>query len=89
MGLFTALVTLPLAPVRGTVWIAEKLREQAEREADPGEQLRFRLEALQVDYELGVLTDDEYERAEQELLDEYDLLQADDEDQHREDESGR
>jgi hypothetical protein len=32
MGLFTALITLPLAPVRGTVWVAEKLQEQAEKE---------------------------------------------------------
>ena len=32
MGLFTALITLPLAPVRGTVWIAERLQEQAELE---------------------------------------------------------
>ena len=32
MGLFTALITLPLAPVRGTVWVAEKLQEQAETE---------------------------------------------------------
>jgi hypothetical protein len=32
MGLFTALVTLPLAPVRGTVWIAERIQEQAEAE---------------------------------------------------------
>jgi hypothetical protein len=32
MGLFTALITLPLAPVRGTVWVAEKLQEQAEAE---------------------------------------------------------
>ena len=30
MGLITGLLTLPLAPVRGTVWIAEKLQEQAE-----------------------------------------------------------
>jgi hypothetical protein len=32
MGLFTALITLPLAPVRGTVWVAEKLQEQAEKD---------------------------------------------------------
>jgi hypothetical protein len=32
MGLITGLLTLPLAPVRGTVWIAEKLQEQAELE---------------------------------------------------------
>ena len=32
MGLITGLLTLPLAPVRGTAWIAERLLEQAERE---------------------------------------------------------
>ena len=32
MGLITGLLTLPLAPVRGTAWLAEKLLEQAERE---------------------------------------------------------
>ena len=29
MGLFTGLLTLPLAPVRGTRWVAEKLYEAA------------------------------------------------------------
>ncbi len=32
MGLIVGLLTLPLAPVRGTVWLAEKIQEQAERE---------------------------------------------------------
>jgi hypothetical protein len=32
MGLITGLLTLPLAPVRGTVWIAEQILEQAEAE---------------------------------------------------------
>ena len=32
MGLITGLLTLPLAPVRGTVWLAERIQEQAERE---------------------------------------------------------
>ena len=30
MGLIMGLLTLPLAPVRGTVWIAERLEEQAQ-----------------------------------------------------------
>jgi hypothetical protein len=30
MGLISALITLPLAPVRGTVWIAEQVLDQAE-----------------------------------------------------------
>jgi hypothetical protein len=32
MGLITGLLTLPLAPVRGTIWLAERIQEQAERE---------------------------------------------------------
>lgn len=29
MGLITGLLTLPLAPVRGVVWVAEKLSDAA------------------------------------------------------------
>jgi hypothetical protein len=32
MGLITGLLTLPLAPIRGTVWLAERIQEQAEAE---------------------------------------------------------
>ncbi len=32
MGLITGLLTLPLAPVRGVAWVAEKVAEEAERE---------------------------------------------------------
>ena len=32
MGLFTGLLTLPLAPVRSTVWVAEELADEAERQ---------------------------------------------------------
>jgi hypothetical protein len=32
MGLISGLLTLPLAPVRGTVWLAERIQEQSERE---------------------------------------------------------
>ena len=30
MGLITGLLTLPLAPVRGVVWLAEQIQEHAE-----------------------------------------------------------
>ena len=32
MGIITGLLTLPLAPVRGTVWVAEQLAAEAERQ---------------------------------------------------------
>ena len=36
MGLFTGLLTLPLAPVRGTMWVAEQLMAEAERRLELG-----------------------------------------------------
>lgn len=32
MGLITGLLTLPLAPVRGVAWVAERVAEEAQRE---------------------------------------------------------
>ena len=43
MGLITGLLTLPLAPVRGTVWIAEQLTAEAERELREAQSPRRRL----------------------------------------------
>ena len=55
MGLFTALLTLPLAPVRGTVWIAEKLQEQAELELYDESAIEAGLLELQVARESGAV----------------------------------
>jgi len=32
VGLITGLLTLPLAPVRGVAWVAERVAEEAQRE---------------------------------------------------------
>lgn len=69
MGLFTALVTLPLAPVRGTMWIAEQVSAQAARELGDEATIRRQLAELEVRHDLGEIDDDEFERAEGELLD--------------------
>jgi hypothetical protein len=76
MGLISGLLTLPLAPVRGTVWIAEKLLEQAEQELDEGTQLRRRLDDLIVSRELGELTEEEFEQAEDDLIARFDELRT-------------
>ena len=68
MGLFTGLLLLPLAPVRGTVWIAEKLAEEAARELDEGRIVRRQLAEVELAYERGELTVEELERVEDELL---------------------
>ena len=62
MGLFTTLITLPLAPVRGTVWIAEQIAEEAERQQHDDSRVRRELLQLEFDHDSGRLDDAEYER---------------------------
>jgi len=69
MGLFTGLLTLPLAPVRGTVWIAEQLAAEAERQMREAQSPRRRLIEAERQLELGLLSLDEYEAIEDEALD--------------------
>jgi hypothetical protein len=69
MGLITGLLSLPLAPVRGTVAVAEQVRRQAEREFyDPG-RIRRELEEVDRRRNAGELTDEEADAWEEELVD--------------------
>ena len=68
MGLFTALITLPLAPVRGTVWIAEKIQEQAEAEFYDESGIQAQLMELQAARETGLYDEREIEAAEDSLI---------------------
>lgn len=68
MGLFTALVSLPLAPVRGVVWIAEQVQEAAEREYyDPGT-IRRQLDEVAEARENGSIDDVEADELEEALV---------------------
>ena len=68
MGLLTGLLTLPLAPVRATAWIAEQIAEQVARELGDEASIRRELAALEVSYELGEIGEREYAEAERALL---------------------
>jgi DNA-binding SARP family transcriptional activator len=75
VGLFTGLLLLPLAPVRATVWIAEKLAAYAEGEfADERSIRRLLVEAEQA-LDAGEISEDEYEQIEDQLLERLELLQ--------------
>ena len=68
MGLISGLLTLPLAPVRGTVWIAEKVLEQAENEYyDPGA-IRAQLMEIEAAREAGEIDEQTAAEAEDVLL---------------------
>jgi hypothetical protein len=69
MGLFTGLITLPLAPVRGTAWLAEKLAEEAERQMYDEATLRRELMQLELDHDDGLIDDEEYTQQVDGLLD--------------------
>ena len=68
MGLITGLLTLPLAPVRGTVWIAERLLEEAERELNDPVAIERQLADAEAAHERGELSDDELADVEDALL---------------------
>jgi hypothetical protein len=68
MGLITGLLTLPLAPVRGTVWIAEVLQAQAENEMHDESEIQSALAELEAARHSGEFGEQEVEEAENVLL---------------------
>lgn len=68
MGLITGLLTLPLAPVRGVAWVGEQVAQEAERELDDEARVRRELAQLELDFELGRMTEGEFEEREDQLL---------------------
>jgi hypothetical protein len=69
VGLFTGLLTLPLAPVRGMAWVLEQVVEEADRQLYDEQRIRRELLELELEFDDGSVTDDERSRREQELLD--------------------
>ena len=68
MGILTGLLLLPLAPLRATVWLAERLTEYAERELADESTVRRLLVEAEIAFESGELSESEYEIVEDELL---------------------
>lgn len=59
MGLLSGLLGLPLAPLRGTVAVAEQVRRQAEAELHDPAKIRAELEHVARLREDGTITDEE------------------------------
>jgi hypothetical protein len=76
MGFLTGILLLPLAPLRGTIWLAERLAEVAEREADSEVTFRRLLVEAEIAFESGELSEAEYEQVEDELLERLELARA-------------
>ncbi|MGW2256133.1 gas vesicle protein GvpG [Kitasatospora sp. NPDC001660] len=74
MGLITGLLTLPLAPVRGVIWVAEQVANTAERQFYDPAPVEDALKALEQELLAGRITEEEFDRRESELLDQLDEI---------------
>ncbi len=70
MGILTTLLTLPVSgPIRGALWVAEKIHEAAEdQRLDPGA-IKRELGALERRLLAGEIDEEAFETAEAALLD--------------------
>ncbi len=67
--MFLDLLIAPItAPINGIAWIGEKILEQASGELDEKENLQKRLLSLQLAFDMGDLSEEDFEEQEEELL---------------------
>ncbi|MFC4496940.1 gas vesicle protein GvpG [Streptomyces ovatisporus] len=76
MGLITQLLTLPLAPVRGAVWVMDQVVLTAEQQYYDPEPVLRQLAELEQELLDGRIAEEEFDRREDELLDELEWRQA-------------
>ncbi|MFI2758506.1 gas vesicle protein GvpG [Streptomyces echinatus] len=69
MGLIGEVLLLPFAPVRGSAWAIRQVLREAERIYYDPATVRAELARLEEDLEAGEITEEEFDRREDELLD--------------------
>lgn len=74
MGLITGILTLPVAPVRGTVWVADQVLRQAESEYYDPASIRRQLDDIADRRAKGEIAEEDAIALEEELVDR--LLEA-------------
>lgn len=68
MGLISGILTLPLAPVRGVTWVAEKVAEQAELELYDENRILRGLIELEAARDRGEIDEDRFDLYVDQLL---------------------
>ena len=69
MGFLGTLLTFPVSlPLKGVMWLAETLQERAEGEIYNEDAVRVRLMELELKLDMGEITEDQYQAAEDELV---------------------
>ncbi|WP_427158188.1 gas vesicle protein GvpG [Aliinostoc sp. HNIBRCY26] len=57
-----------MGPISGLVWIGEQIQERANTEFDAKENLHKQLLSLQLSFDMGEISEEEFEEKEEELL---------------------
>ena len=68
MGLLGSLLSLPVAPLHGVLWIAGHIQEQVNSEADPVSAIRRQLTQLETALAAGEISEDECADQQDDLL---------------------
>lgn len=63
-----------LAPLKGVIWIGEKINEVAEKEVSDEGRIKEKLMELQLKFELDEISEEEYNKQEKELLERLDAI---------------
>ena len=77
MILFDILAFPLVAPIKGTIWVLDQIRERAQAEISDPDKLRADLIQLRVSYERGNISEDEYSRQSDEIWERLRLTTAD------------
>ena len=63
-----------LAPLKGVMWMGQKLGDMAQKELSDKGRIKEELMRLQLQFELDEISQQEYDRKEKELLDRLDAI---------------
>ncbi|MGW4714737.1 gas vesicle protein GvpG [Nocardia sp. NPDC004260] len=68
-GVITSILTLPVAPVRGVIWLGELIQDQVEQKMRDPTVMRRELEEIDAAAAAGQLSEEERKQAQQAVLD--------------------
>lgn len=69
MGLLSEVLLLPLAPIRGSMWVLDQVVADAERQYYDPSAIQAQLAALEQQLEAGEIDEETFDRQEDQLLD--------------------
>lgn len=68
MGLFSELLLLPLAPVRGVVWVGEQIEQEVDRRLNDPAVIRAQIDDLDAAHERGEISEADRDEQQEVLL---------------------